>query len=144
MKKIIILIASCLSAVVATKAETEIEKKVKQVILDNNAYALKNLKFKAKMISKEGALEFWSSGGLLHSPQQNDKVREFDTYNMHPKHIQVIEINPSTAVALPFINAIGSTPTLSYHKMKTSSGLQIMFTRLQEHQLIYCLIIGAQ
>ena len=44
MKKIIILIASCLSAVAATKAETEIEKKVKQVILDNNAYALKNLK----------------------------------------------------------------------------------------------------
>ena len=103
MKKIIILIASCLSAVAATKAETEIEKKVKQVILDNNAYALKNLKFKAKMISKEGALEFWSSGGLLHSPQQNDKVREFDTYNMHPKHIKVIEINPSTAVAMYYV-----------------------------------------
>ena len=65
--------------------------------------ALKNLKFKAKMISKEGALEFWSSGGLLHSPQQNDKVREFDTYNMHPKHIKVIEINPSTAVAMYYV-----------------------------------------
>ena len=54
MKKTIILIAICLSAVITTKAETEIEKKVKQQILDNNAYALKNLKDKAKTISKEG------------------------------------------------------------------------------------------
>ena len=83
-------------------AETEIEKKVKQHILDNNAYALKNLKDKAKTISKEGSLEFWSSGGLLHSIQQNTK-REFDAYNLHPKHIKVIEINATTAVALYYV-----------------------------------------
>jgi hypothetical protein len=103
MKNTIILIAIFLSVVITTKAETEIEKEVKQLILDNSAYALKNLKFKAKTVSKEGALEFWSSGGLLHSAQQNDKVREFDTYNTHPKHIKVIEINASTAVALYYV-----------------------------------------
>ena len=102
MKKTIILIAICLSAVITAKAETEIEKKVKQLILDNNAYALKNLKDKAKTISKEGSLEFWSSGGLLHSIQQNTK-REFDAYNLHPKHIKVIEINATTAVALYYV-----------------------------------------
>ena len=80
-----------------------LEKKVKQHIIDNNAYALKNLEFKAKMISKEGALEFWSSGGLLHSPQQNDKVRKFETFNTHPKHIKVIEINATTAVAMYYV-----------------------------------------
>ena len=83
-------------------AETEVEKKVKQVILDNNAYALKNLEDKAKAISKKGSLEFWSSGGLLHSIQQNTK-REFDAYNLHPKHIKVIEINATTAVALYYV-----------------------------------------
>ena len=83
-------------------AETEVEKEVKQHILDNNAYALKNLKDKAKTISKEGSLEFWSSGGLLHSIQQNTK-REFDAYNLHPKHIKVIEINATTAVALYYV-----------------------------------------
>jgi hypothetical protein len=55
------------------------------------------------MLSKEGALEFWSSGGLLHSPQQNAKAREFDTYNLHPKHIKVIEVNSKTAIALYYV-----------------------------------------
>ncbi|MCS5599105.1 MAG: hypothetical protein NZ707_05060, partial [Rhodospirillales bacterium] len=82
---------------------TKLAKEVKQLILDNNAYALKNLEFKAKMISKEGALEFWSSGGLLHSQQQNDKVRKFETFNTHPKHIKIIEINATTAVAMYYV-----------------------------------------
>jgi len=81
---------------------TKLAKEIKQLILDNNAYALKNLEYKAKMISKEGSLEFWSSGGLLHSIQQNTK-REFDAYNLHPKHIKVIEINATTAVALYYV-----------------------------------------
>ena len=102
MKKTIILIAICLSAVITAKAETEIEKEVKQLILDNNAYALKNLKSPAKTISKKGSLEFWSSGGLLQSMQQNFK-REFDDYNLHSKHIKVIEINATTAVALYYV-----------------------------------------
>ena len=55
------------------------------------------------MISKKGSLEFWSSGGLLHSPQQNAKAREFDTYNLHPKHIKVIEVNSKTAIALYYV-----------------------------------------
>ena len=84
-------------------AETEVEKEVKQLILDDNAYALKNLEDKAKMISENGSLEFWSSGGLLQSLQQNSKVREFDTYNLHQKHIKVIEINATTAVALYYV-----------------------------------------
>ena len=54
MKNTIILIAICLSVVITTKAETEIEKEVKQLILDDNAYALKNLKDKAKVISNKG------------------------------------------------------------------------------------------
>ena len=83
--------------------ETEVEKEVKQLILDDNAYALKNLEDKAKMISKNGSLEFWSSGGLLQSLRQNEKVRKFDTFNLHPKHIKVIEINATTAVALYYV-----------------------------------------
>ena len=103
MKNTIILIAICLSAVITTKAETEVEKEVKQLILDNHAYVLKNLEDIGKTISKNGTLEFWSSGGLLHSLQQNVKVRAYDTYNLHPKHIRVIETNPTTAVALYYV-----------------------------------------
>jgi len=76
MKNAFLLIGISLSAVINVIAETEVEKEVKQLILDDNACALKNLEDKAKMISKNGSLEFWSSGGLLHSLKQNSKVRD--------------------------------------------------------------------
>ena len=103
MKNAFLLIGISLSAVINVIAETEVEKEVKQLILDDNACALKNLEDKAKMISKNGSLDFWSSGGLLQSLQQNSKVREFDAYNLHQKHIKVIEINATTAVALYYV-----------------------------------------
>jgi len=81
---------------------TKLAKEVKQLILDNNAYTLKNLEDKPKTLSENGSFAFWSSGGLLQSMEQNTK-REFDTYNLHPKHIKVIEINASTAVALYYV-----------------------------------------
>ena len=102
MKNTIILIAICLSAVITTKAETEVEKEVKQLILDNNAYTLKNLEDKPKTLSENGSFAFWSSGGLLQSLQQDAK-HEYDTFNLHPKHIKVIEINATTAVALYYV-----------------------------------------
>ena len=103
MKNTFLLIGVCFSVVINAIAETEVEKEVRQLILNNNAYALKKLEFKAKMISKEGALEFWSSGGLLQSAQQNNKVRKFENFNTHPKHIKIIEINATTAVAMYYV-----------------------------------------
>ena len=102
MKNTFLIIGVSLLAVVNVIAETEVEKKVKQLILDNNAYTLKNLEDKPKTLSENGSFAFWSSGGLLQSMEQNTK-REFDTYNLHPKHIKVIEINASTAVALYYV-----------------------------------------
>jgi len=96
--KLHILIISLLSFVV-TSAETKVEKEIKQLILDDNAYTSRNLQFRANKNSKEGSLEFWSSGGLLHTVPQDSKV-SFDIFNLHAKHIQVIEINSNTAVAL--------------------------------------------
>ena len=102
MKNTFLIIGVSLLAVVNVIAETEVEKKVKQLILDNNAYTLKNIEDKPKTLSENGSFAFWSSGGLLQSMEQNTK-REFDTYNLHPKHIKVIEINASTAVALYYV-----------------------------------------
>ncbi|SVC41223.1 uncharacterized protein METZ01_LOCUS294077, partial [marine metagenome] len=48
MKNTFLIIGITLSAIVNVIAETEVEKEVKQLILDDNAYALKNLKDKAK------------------------------------------------------------------------------------------------
>ena len=102
MKNTFLIIGVSLLAVVNVIAETEVEKKVKQLILDNNAYTLKNLEDKPKTLSENGSFAFWSSGGLLQSMQQNFK-REFDDYNLHSKHIKVIEINATTAVAMYYV-----------------------------------------
>ena len=131
MKNTFLLIGICLSVVINAIAETEVEKEVKQLILDNNAYALKNLEFKAKMISKEGALEFWSSGGLLQSAQQNDKVRKFETFNTHPKHIKIIEINATTAVAMYYVEG-----NVQHKGSENNSNYFADYMCLAEHNLL--------
>ena len=93
-----ILIISLLSLII-TNAETKVEEEIKQLIIEDKAYTSKNLQFKPNSLSKEGSLEFWSSGGLLNTVAQDDKVN-FDVFNLHAKHIKVIEINANTAVAL--------------------------------------------
>jgi hypothetical protein len=93
-----ILIISLLSLIIGN-ADTKVEKEIKQLIIEDKAYTSKNLQFKPDKISKEGSLEFWSSGGLLNTVPQDDKVN-FDLFNLHAKHIKVIEINANTAVAL--------------------------------------------
>ena len=93
---------SLIKVISANNTKTEVEKEVEQHILDDNAYTLKNLEGKANMASENGSLEFWSSGGLLQSMQQNFK-REFVTFNLHPKHIKVVGINATTAVALYYV-----------------------------------------
>jgi hypothetical protein len=98
-----VLEVSLIKVVSTNNTKTVVEKEVRKLILDDNAYALKKLKDKGNTISKKGSLEFWSSGGLLQSLQQDAKPREFETYNLHPKHIKVIEVNSETAIALYYV-----------------------------------------
>ncbi len=98
-----VLEVNLIKVINADTTKLKVENEVKQHILDNHAFTLKNLEEPHKTISKNGSLEFWSSGGLLQSIQQNAKAREFDAYNLHPKHIKVIEINATTAVASYYV-----------------------------------------
>jgi len=51
--------------------------------------------------SKQGALEFWSSGGLLHTMTNDLQVNRFDDISLQAKHIEVISIaNGEAAVAM--------------------------------------------
>ena len=42
--------------------------------------------------SEQGALEFWSSGGLLHTMTNDLQVNRFDDISLQAKHIEVISI----------------------------------------------------
>jgi len=51
--------------------------------------------------SEQGALEFWSSGGLLHTMTNELQVNRFDDISLQAKHIEVISIaNGEAAVAM--------------------------------------------
>lgn len=73
-------------------ADEHVEDEIRQLLLEDNAYTIKNLKGSGDNYSKDGALEFWSSGGLLHEIDNSGRPEEFDDYNIEFKHIQVISL----------------------------------------------------
>ena len=96
MKKLIQLIGiasiSC-SLIFAGDAED-----VKQSIEDGFAY-LNKTKKSLNDYSKDGAFEFWSSGGLLQTIDPSGRPETYDEINLIPKHIEVVVLVPGKAAA---------------------------------------------
>lgn len=83
-----VVVALCAGIAVA---DSDTEKEVKQAILDSNAHITKNMKDAPDAYSKHGALEFWSSGGLLQEiPPGGGFPGEFEVFRIKPKHIRVV------------------------------------------------------
>jgi len=103
MKSVIAALAVCLLVPVVAPAqeESETERQVKQLIIEGSQYFNENLEPRTDGISKHGALEFWSSGGLLHTISPDDPPWDFEAYNVQLKHITVIAlVEGEAAVAL--------------------------------------------
>jgi hypothetical protein len=62
--------------------------------MDANAYAKKNLKDQGDTVSKDGSLEFWSSGGLLQEVKAGEALDDYVSVNINAKHIHVITLVP--------------------------------------------------
>ena len=75
-----------------TYAQSATENEVIQTILDGNEYVRTNLRARPDDYSQHGALEFWSSGGLLTEVAPGGTPQEFDAFNVEPKHIKVITL----------------------------------------------------
>ena len=69
---------------------------IKKQIMDNNEYFRKN-KRGADEYSNLGALEFWSSGGLMQKVESNVRPELYDFVNLDVKHIEVIVLVPKKA-----------------------------------------------
>ena len=69
---------------------------IKKQIMDNNEYFRKN-KRGADEYSNLGALEFWSSGGLMQKVESNVRPELYDYVNLDVKHIEVIVLVPKKA-----------------------------------------------
>ncbi len=72
-------------------AQSATVTEVTETILENSRYVNENGTSKPDTYSSEGALEFWSSGGLLNEVTNRD-TDEYEFVSIMPKHIRVIPI----------------------------------------------------
>lgn len=74
---------------------------VRDEILSSSAYARENLKDRDSGVSSEGALQFWSSGGLIQEVPGDPSVATYESFTLTPKHVEVITLEEGkSAVAM--------------------------------------------
>ena len=69
--------------------QSEAQQEVRQVIRDSYTHSRENLAGAPDTYSQDGALEFWSSGGLLQIVPADDPPEQFDSFSLTPKYIWV-------------------------------------------------------
>lgn len=92
MKAVACLIAGLVICPSLAYGQSQTEKEVTQTILESSAYVNTNLKGRADAYSRQGALEFWSSGGLLQELAPSAGPNTWDAINITAKHIKVITL----------------------------------------------------
>ena len=88
---ILIAVAFVASAALAYP-QSSTEEEVRATILESNAFTASNLTTRPEDYSSHGALEFWSSGGMMQKITDVGRESEFEVFNVEPKHIQVITL----------------------------------------------------
>ena len=91
------MIAVLMVSGAAALADEKTEQEVLQTILDSIAYVKTNNKGRREDYSEKGAVEFWSSGGVMHEVGPDDAAGEFDEYNIDAYHIKVTTLVPGKA-----------------------------------------------
>ena len=61
---------------------------IKAMIKENNNYVRENLEDSGDTVSKDGSLEYWSSGGLMQWVPADSPVAKYDSFSITPKHIK--------------------------------------------------------
>jgi len=75
---------------------------VEQAVIEYFRYMRENSKSRPESYSGLGSLEFWSSGGLVMEVPPEGLAEDFELFNLHPKHIQVLELAPEKAAVALF------------------------------------------
>ncbi len=107
-----------------TNADTVSE--VKKVVQESMEFSNRELKQDPMRLSKEGSLEFWSSGGLLTSINRDTRDNTFDSFKGEVKHIEVVVlIEGEAAIAQYYQEAVmkpkGSAAVPNYRTRVTQA-----------------------
>ena len=91
-------------------AESETAREVKETILANNKQVKETGKGAPDSTSKEGTVEFWSSGGLMNWTAASEPPAEWETFNITPKHIEVVPLVEGQAAVAMYYSEGSMTP----------------------------------
>ncbi len=106
-------------------AQSQTEKEVTETIVASNAFSNKNLKSNPDNYSAKGALEFWSSGGLLQEIAPTGRPDEYEAISIQPKNIRVITLVEGQA-------AVAHYYTEGSMKPKGSAAVSHYMTRVSQ------------
>jgi hypothetical protein len=107
---ILFVVAGLTASSGVSHAQTETEQEVIQTIIEEYEYTNTNLAGRAESLSRHVALEFWSSGGLLHEIPPGGGAEEYDAFNIQPKHIKVITLVEGQAAVAHYYAEGSMTP----------------------------------
>lgn len=97
---------------------------VKKRIVDSANY-LNKMKKGLNEYSKDGAVEFWSSGGLLHTVDPSGRPETYESINVTPKHIEVVILAPGKAAVAMYYSE-------GHLKPKGAKGVSHYLTRVSK------------
>jgi hypothetical protein len=111
MKEVLLVLTSMFLFVGAfAHADEATEQEVIKTIMDGNAYTKNNLKDENDTVSKDGSLEFWSSGGFLQEVKPGSKPNEYESVNIDAKHIHVITLVPGKVAVAQYYSEGSMAP----------------------------------
>lgn len=83
--------------------QNQVGQEIRELIRSDNEYTRQNLQERPGSYSENGALEFWSSGGLSQVVPPDAPPQRYEAFNLVPKHIRVISLADGVAVAMYYV-----------------------------------------
>lgn len=119
------VLASSGTALASSHEEGGVAAEIKALIRAGNDFNRENLKDQEGGVSAEGALQFWSSGGLMNWVAPDSPPSEYEHFSITAKHIKVIEL-PGGEAAVAMYYSEGS------FQVKGSDPIDHYMTRVLE------------
>lgn len=84
-------------------AQSGVEDEVRAAVEATYAEIRENLVESREAISAQGALQFWSSGGLMVAVEGGASGIEYEVFTLHPKHIEVVPLSEDSAAVMYYL-----------------------------------------
>ncbi|MFT5313188.1 MAG: hypothetical protein ACI8Z9_001678 [Paraglaciecola sp.] len=113
------LSALAILALAPMTALADTADEIKAMIIQDNAEVREKLAGSNNGYSKYGSVEFWSSGGLMHSVAADSPIPTWESFSLTPKHIEVVTlVEDQAAVAMYYsegsFHETGQSPVSHY------------------------------